>query len=223
MTTTDSMADYDRARQRLLAGFGRLGEGGLADLEMEYHAPLPPDLARWHLYLVDGGHCIAVALTAWYTPGGDWESFLCPAPVKSVLRAGYRVDDGYIVADLPYDEARGLVTSPEDDEPGPAMTWLYHTWPRLLSRLAAEERAGRAVAVERRRDARGVHGGGRLWRLLVAGVGGTADGAALPRAERDDRLIELEGADRDWDLAGTPTAAGYRWRIAPVGEGAADA
>lgn len=81
-----------------------------------YPRPLPADLAPWHVYTADGGHSIAVALAAFYQPGGDPAEFLVPAPVKAVLKAGWTARDGWIVCDLPYDPAVGLATDPGDDE-----------------------------------------------------------------------------------------------------------
>ncbi|GAA3086433.1 hypothetical protein GCM10020000_86380 [Streptomyces olivoverticillatus] len=91
---------------------------------MRYHSPLPSDLEPWYCYTVDGGHSIAVAVDT-----GDLgeaptrqqlEDHLCPAPVKSVIRAGVRWHDGFPVCTLPYDPQLGLTTPPEDDEYGTA-------------------------------------------------------------------------------------------------------
>lgn len=87
-----------------------------------YPRPLPEEIAPWHCYTLDGGHSILVVLDL-----GDLgdkpsreqlETNLCPAPVKAVERAGWRVVDGYVVAKLPYDPQLGLVTDPDDDEYG---------------------------------------------------------------------------------------------------------
>ncbi|MFJ8966710.1 hypothetical protein ACIRG5_45675 [Lentzea sp. NPDC102401] len=50
-------------------------------------------------------------------PSADISQHTVPAPVKSVLRAGWTVrEDGYVVTALPYDPQLGLVTEPGDDE-----------------------------------------------------------------------------------------------------------
>ncbi|MGW0844203.1 hypothetical protein ACWD26_29510 [Streptomyces sp. NPDC002787] len=85
-----------------------------------YHSPLPADLTPWYCYTVDGGHSIVVALDT----GGfgeapsrqQLEESLCPAPVKSVLRADVRWHDGFPICKLPYDPNLGLVTPEEDHE-----------------------------------------------------------------------------------------------------------
>jgi hypothetical protein len=94
--------------------------GGYLVPGKQYPSPLPEDVAPWYCYTVDGGHCIAVALDI-----GDLGekptrkqllNSLCPAPVKSVLRAGYRAYDGFLICKLPYDPDLGLDTPEEDDE-----------------------------------------------------------------------------------------------------------
>jgi hypothetical protein len=84
-----------------------------------YPTPLPPALARWYCYIPDGGHQVVIALPAYWRPDADPREFLCPAPVKAVLAAGYLERDGYVVCDLPYDE-HGLNTDPAFDEYGDA-------------------------------------------------------------------------------------------------------
>ena len=81
-----------------------------------YPRPLPEELQAWYCYTTDGGHSILCALKSAYVPDADPASFLVPAPVKSVLRAGYHQQDGYIVVDLPCDSQVGLRTPVEDDE-----------------------------------------------------------------------------------------------------------
>jgi hypothetical protein len=84
-----------------------------------YPSPLPPELETWYAYTLDGGHSIVCLLE---THAGEAfashaeRDYLVPAPVRAVLRAGYRVSRGYVVVDLPYDDKLGLMTEPEDDE-----------------------------------------------------------------------------------------------------------
>lgn len=86
----------------------------------EYHTPLAPELARWYCYTADGGHSIVILcasmLAAAFAPGADTPTYLVPAPVKSVLRAGYTITNDYVVVDLPYDGEVGLITREGEDE-----------------------------------------------------------------------------------------------------------
>lgn len=81
-----------------------------------YHSPLPAELSAWHCYASDGGHSILVVLPSDYRNAGDLTGALCPAPVRAVLHAGYQVRRGYVVCDLAYSSALGLMTDPADDE-----------------------------------------------------------------------------------------------------------
>ncbi|KIF00911.1 hypothetical protein PL81_38475 [Streptomyces sp. RSD-27] len=96
--------------------------GHMAVTGRRYGRELHADIAPWHCYTLDGGHSILVVLDL-----GDigenptrkeLEDRLCPAPVKSVERAGWRMLDGYVVSVLPYDPDLGLMTPEEDDEYG---------------------------------------------------------------------------------------------------------
>jgi hypothetical protein len=81
-----------------------------------YPRDLPDVLAEWHVYVEGGGHSIAVVLANLYPGAGDPGAFVAPAPVKSVVRAGWTVENGWIFCMLPYDQDTGLDTPPEDDE-----------------------------------------------------------------------------------------------------------
>lgn len=109
-----------------------------------YVRELPVELAPWHGYLLDAGHCI------WSIPGKSVRTFtnsarslvcdehhiqaaaydvndvmskndleiqewLIPASVKSVLR-GYKIVRGYVVNNLAYDPDIGLLQPDGDDE-----------------------------------------------------------------------------------------------------------
>lgn len=89
-----------------------------------YPGTLPADLAPWHCYLPDTGHSLLVMLDpvdkgakvdAAHEATVVVDAFV-PAPVKAVLRAGWRIKDGYIRTPLRYDMALGLLTDPGDDE-----------------------------------------------------------------------------------------------------------
>ncbi len=83
----------------------------------QYHSPLPVALARWYCYTIDGGHSIMVAVAEFYRPGADPDSFLVPAPVKTVLAHPWHEEEGYVVVEgLRYDSEVGLRTPPADNE-----------------------------------------------------------------------------------------------------------
>lgn len=84
-----------------------------------YPQAMPPNIAPWYCYTVDGGHSILGLLAEHVT---DWPSdpngYLVPIPVKSVLR-GYRIEHGYVIAtssDVRYDQNLGLIVPQEDNE-----------------------------------------------------------------------------------------------------------
>jgi len=90
--------------------------GRIAVPGRRYPRPLPVDLAPWYTYTVDGGHSILVLLDNDLVDTGDPLDRLVPAPVRAVLRAGYRLEGGYVVTDLPYDVTLGLIADEGDDE-----------------------------------------------------------------------------------------------------------
>ncbi|WP_329492471.1 hypothetical protein OG618_37490 (plasmid) [Kitasatospora sp. NBC_01246] len=89
-----------------------------------YPGTLPDELAPWHCYTADGGHSLLVMLDPMnrgerVTAGHEATTLsgvFVPAPVKAVLRAGWRIQDGYVHTPLRYDSTLGLLTNPEDDE-----------------------------------------------------------------------------------------------------------
>ncbi|MET9403560.1 hypothetical protein [Kitasatospora sp. NPDC002965] len=89
-----------------------------------YPGNLPADLAPWHCYLADSGHCLLVMIdpmdkgskTAAAHEDTTVADAFVPAPVKAVLRAGWRIEDGHIRTPMRYDIALGLLTDPDDDE-----------------------------------------------------------------------------------------------------------
>ncbi|MGW0562841.1 hypothetical protein ACWDZ4_20035 [Streptomyces sp. NPDC003016] len=94
-------------------------------LDRPYPRELPADLAPWHCYVKDGGHCLLVVLDPVGTDGVvlsaggavPIEEACVPVPVKAVLRAGWRVsEDGYVHTPVRYDPTLGVLTDPEDDE-----------------------------------------------------------------------------------------------------------
>jgi hypothetical protein len=80
---------------------------------MKYHSPLPLDLQQFYCYVKDSGHSILVLLPHSKEP---YEKHIIPAPVKTVLKRGYAVKNGYVSCDIPYSHLEGLITDEDDDE-----------------------------------------------------------------------------------------------------------
>ena len=81
-----------------------------------YPHPLPDNLIPFYCYTRDGGHSLLVVLENEYQAGKDPERFIIPAPVKTVLRAGYQCKDGLLWTTLPYEPESGLVVEEGDLE-----------------------------------------------------------------------------------------------------------
>lgn len=109
-----------------------------------YPKPLPESVAPWHCYILDSGHSI-LCLMAEMKPSSqrrgnaleipevksllqsynledvlsgsssDIEGWLVPVSVKGVLR-NYRIERGYVVANVDFDEILGVVEDKEDYE-----------------------------------------------------------------------------------------------------------
>ena len=82
-----------------------------------YPRQLPDQLHKWHVYILDKGHCILCVrredLGLARKEGMDL--YEIPIPVKTVLRLGYHIQDKYvIVAGTQFNED-GLII-PEDEE-----------------------------------------------------------------------------------------------------------
>ena len=67
-----------------------------------YHQFLPPALALWYVYTSAGGHMLMIRPAGTRVPDWDPASFLVLVPVRTVLHAGYRVEDGVIVSPVPF-------------------------------------------------------------------------------------------------------------------------
>jgi hypothetical protein len=80
----------------------------------DYHQALPPDLAPWHVYTAAGGHQLMIHPAGIRAPAWDPAAFLVLVPVRTVLRSGWRTDDGVIVSAVPF--SNGPVYSPADIE-----------------------------------------------------------------------------------------------------------
>jgi hypothetical protein len=82
----------------------------------KYPTPLPDELQPFYCYTRDGGHSILVVLENEYRQGASPIRFIIPAPVKMVLKAGYRLQDDRVWAVLPYDRESGLQVGAEEAE-----------------------------------------------------------------------------------------------------------
>jgi hypothetical protein len=83
---------------------------------MSYPSSLPPELEEAYCYTTDGGHSIIVVLENEFRDGQRLEDNLVPAPVKTVLRRGYKTKNGYVWCNIPYSKELGLLTEENDDE-----------------------------------------------------------------------------------------------------------
>ena len=81
-----------------------------------YHSPLPAELLPFYCYTKNGGHSVIVILENEVRPGQDPVRFAVPAPVKSVLRAGWHMHDGWPWCTLPYNPEIGLKDAEQDAE-----------------------------------------------------------------------------------------------------------
>jgi len=68
----------------------------------DYHQVLPPGLAPWYVYTALGGHQLMIHPAGIRKPARDPAAFLVLVPVRTVLRAGWRTEDGVIVAAVPF-------------------------------------------------------------------------------------------------------------------------
>jgi hypothetical protein len=86
--------------------------------EDDYPGLIPFDLREFYIYTPDKGHCIKIipSILEIEATREDPEQFLQPAPVKTVLRCGFRWLKGYPVAPIPFIPCHGLAIPPEDLE-----------------------------------------------------------------------------------------------------------
>jgi hypothetical protein len=84
----------------------------------DYSGVIPNDLHDFYVYAEDQGHCIRVIPSTLEerAQAGNPVDFLHPAPVKTVLRGGYRWAGGYPVAPIPFIPGMGLAVPPDDVE-----------------------------------------------------------------------------------------------------------
>jgi hypothetical protein len=83
-----------------------------------YRGFIPPELQQFYTYTETDGHCIMVIPSALEAEAakGNPEALLHPAPVRTVLRCGFRWLKGHPVAPIPFIPGHGLAVPPEDME-----------------------------------------------------------------------------------------------------------
>lgn len=81
----------------------------------QYPHELPPEIKPFYCYPIDCGHSILI-LPATFQDKHPVENWLVPAPVKTVLRLGWKKVDGVPVVSIDYDPDLGLVVPSEDEE-----------------------------------------------------------------------------------------------------------
>lgn len=83
-----------------------------------YQGFIPPELQGFYTYHEGAGHCIMVipSMLEAEAEAGDPEALLLPAPVRTVLRCGFRWLKGHPVAPIPFIPGHGLAVPPEDTE-----------------------------------------------------------------------------------------------------------
>ncbi len=81
-----------------------------------YPRELPPELAPWYCATEDGGHCIAVVVQSQAGEEIDPNRSLIALPVKTVLRVGWTMRDGYVVCDVPYSKSGAGGVEDDDEE-----------------------------------------------------------------------------------------------------------
>lgn len=74
-----------------------------------YPKRLPDELIPYHAYLIDSGHSILCVLESmWAEAKSDPDMYEVAVPVKYVIEKGYRIEEGYVIVDAPYDKMVGL-------------------------------------------------------------------------------------------------------------------
>ena len=59
----------------------------------KYYSNLPEELEKFYVYTSDGGHSIVVILENGFKEGESIEDNCVPAPVKTVLKSGWKIKD----------------------------------------------------------------------------------------------------------------------------------
>ncbi|MFC1835404.1 hypothetical protein ACFL2Q_11825 [Thermodesulfobacteriota bacterium] len=94
------------------------GEGSDTPQADDYPGEIPPELTPFYAYDPQHGHCIRIVPSTFEDEAmkGDVEAYVLPAPVRTVLRGGYRWVKGHPVAAIPFIPGHGLAVPPEDTE-----------------------------------------------------------------------------------------------------------
>jgi hypothetical protein len=122
--------EFDRAVRGFCAQFypkenlwDMLDNKALPGVEAEperegYPGYLPEELTKFYVYVSDKGHCVKIipSILEQEAIVGDPREYLYPAPVKTVLRGGFRWVKGFPVAPIPLIPGYGLATPPDDVE-----------------------------------------------------------------------------------------------------------
>ncbi len=84
----------------------------------DYPGTIPPELKPFYSYVPGQGHCINIipSMLEDRALEASPDEFLAPAPVRTVLRCGFRWVRGYPVAPIPFIPGHGLAVPPEDAE-----------------------------------------------------------------------------------------------------------
>ena len=84
----------------------------------EYPGYIPPDLRDFYVYESDKGHCLRIIPSNMEAEAefSHIDQVLEAAPVKTVLRCGFRWLKGYPVAPIPFIPGYGLAIPPDDRE-----------------------------------------------------------------------------------------------------------
>lgn len=67
-----------------------------------YPHPLPSELAPWHVYIEEAGHCVAVAVEGEYRRKRNPSKYMRLVPVRMLLSREWTVRDGVVVAPFAY-------------------------------------------------------------------------------------------------------------------------
>ena len=80
-----------------------------------YHSELQEELKPYYCYVHGAGHSLICVLSEYFNKKNR-DGGLVPTPVKTVLRHGYEIKEGYLVCSIPYDKKIGLIVDKEDEE-----------------------------------------------------------------------------------------------------------
>lgn len=73
---------------------------------------LPEELRKFNYIYNDGTGHVVMAIPESLLPqaieSGNFDDFECPIPCRYILAKGYRILDGYVICDVPYDETFGV-------------------------------------------------------------------------------------------------------------------